>query len=114
MVTASRAEAWKAPSIYELIWETVRQIPKGKVATYGQVASEAGFPRQPRMVGYALHALPPRSGVPWHRVINAQGRISFPKGSTAHRKQRRLLKAEGVNFRGESLDLERHGWLSDL
>jgi methylated-DNA-protein-cysteine methyltransferase-like protein len=101
-------------STYELIWETVRQIPKGKVATYGQVASEAGFPRQPRMVGYALHALPPHSGVPWHRVINAQGRISFPKDSGAYKKQRRLLKAEGIGFEGEAVDLERFGWLSDL
>ena len=101
-------------STYELIWETVRQIPRGKVATYGQVASEAGFPRQPRMVGYALHALPPRSGVPWHRVINAQGRVSFPKNSAAYRKQRQLLRAEGILFHGESLDLERFGWLSDL
>ena len=101
-------------SSYELIWDIVRQIPKGKVATYGQVAAEAGFPRQPRMVGYALHVLPPHSGVPWHRVINAQGRISFPKDSVSHKKQRRLLKAEGVVFRGEVLDLEQFGWLSDL
>ena len=101
-------------SSYELIWDIVRQIPKGKVATYGHVAVEAGFPRQPRMVGYALHALPPHSGVPWHRVINAQGKISLPKDSAAHKKQRRLLKAEGVVFRGEVLDLEQFGWLSDL
>jgi methylated-DNA-protein-cysteine methyltransferase-like protein len=110
----SGAEKRTTLSTYELIWETVRQIPRGKVATYGQVASEAGFPRQPRMVGYALHALPPHSGVPWHRVINAQGRVSFPKNSAAYRKQRRLLNAEGVVFRGEALDLERFGWLSDL
>jgi methylated-DNA-protein-cysteine methyltransferase-like protein len=110
----SRVETHRPFSTYELIWETVRQIPKGKVATYGQVASEAGFPRQPRMVGYALHALPARSGVPWHRVINAQGRVSFPKGSAAYRKQRRLLRAEGVVFHGESVELERFGWLSDL
>ena len=104
----------KTASTYELIWETVRQIPRGKVATYGQVASEAGFPRQPRMAGYALHALPPHSGVPWHRVINAQGRISFPKDSAAYKKQRRLLKAEGVVFRGEAVDMVRFGWLSDI
>ncbi|MCX6133705.1 MAG: methylated-DNA--[protein]-cysteine S-methyltransferase [Ignavibacteriales bacterium] len=99
---------------YELIWETVRHVPKGKVATYGQIASEAGFPRQPRLVGYALHALPPRSGVPWHRVINAKGRVSFPKDNAAYKKQRRLLKAEGIVFRGEAVDMERYGWLSDL
>ncbi len=103
-----------ALSTYEIIWEIVRQIPKGKLATYGQVAAEAGFPGQPRMVGYALHALPHRSGVPWHRVINAQGKISFPKESAAYRKQRRLLKAEGMVFHGETLDLKNYGWLSGL
>jgi len=66
------------------------------------------------MVGYALHALPPHSGVPWQRVINAHGRISFPKGSAAYNRQRRLLKAEGVVFHGEAVDLLRFGWLSDL
>jgi methylated-DNA-protein-cysteine methyltransferase-like protein len=112
MISGARMK--RTLSTYELIRETVRQIPKGRVATYGQVASEAGYPGQPRMVGYALHALPPRSGVPWHRVINAQGRISFPKNSAAYRKQRRLLKAEGVVFRGELVDLGRFGWLSIL
>jgi len=104
----------KRLSTYELIWATVRQIPKGKVATYGQVASESGYPGQARMVGYALHALPARSGVPWHRVINANGRISFPKESAHYRRQRRILKGEGVHFRGERVDLERFGWLSDF
>jgi methylated-DNA-protein-cysteine methyltransferase-like protein len=101
-------------STYELIWETVRQIPRGKVATYGQVASEAGFPGQARMVGYALHALSGSQGVPWHRVINASGRISFPKGGEAYRRQRRLLRNEGIIFSKERLDLDRFGWLSDL
>lgn len=104
----------KKLSTYELIWETVRQIPRGQVATYGQVASESGFPRQPRMVGYALHALPPRSGVPWHRVINASGRVSFPKGSEHYTRQRRLLRGEGIEFRGERVDLERFGWMNNL
>jgi methylated-DNA-protein-cysteine methyltransferase-like protein len=99
---------------YELIWETVRQIPKGRVATYGQVASESGFPGQPRMIGYALHALPDSSDVPWHRVINARGRISFPKGSDAYKKQLHLLRSEGVLFLGGALDLDRFGWMSDL
>ncbi len=100
-------------STYEIIWNTVRQVPAGKVASYGQIASEAGFPRQPRMVGYALHALPARSGVPWHRVINAQGRISFPKGSPHYGKQQRLLRKEGVVFKGDKVDLSQFGWLND-
>ncbi len=98
---------------YEQIWEIVRQIPRGKVATYGQVASEAGFPGQARRVGYALHSLPDSSGVPWHRVINASGRISFPKGSEAYGRQRRLLRKEGIILSKEIIDLNRFGWLSD-
>jgi methylated-DNA-protein-cysteine methyltransferase-like protein len=101
----------KRLSSYEVIWETVRQIPKGKVATYGQVAKESGFPGHARLVGYALHSLPPNVGVPWQRVINSQGRISFPRGSSAHHRQRRLLRREGVLFDGDTIDLERFGWL---
>ena len=101
----------KQLSSYEMIWEIVRQIPEGKVATYGEVASESGFPGQARLVGYALHSLPPHTEVPWQRVINSQGRISFPRGSSAHRRQRRLLTGEGVIFQGDTIDLERFGWL---
>jgi methylated-DNA-protein-cysteine methyltransferase-like protein len=100
-------------STCELIRETVRQIPRGRVATYGQIASEAGFPGQARMVGYALHTLPIGSAVPWHRVINAQGRISFPKGTDAYRKQRHLLKSESVGFSRDVVDLDRFGWLTE-
>lgn len=110
----AKAPRGKLGSTYELILETVRQIPRGKVATYGQVASEAGFPGRARMVGYALHSLSGTSWVPWHRVINASGKISFPKGSDAYRRQRKLLRSEGVVFNNERLDLDRFGWLSDL
>ncbi|HTY37172.1 MAG TPA: methylated-DNA--[protein]-cysteine S-methyltransferase [Bacteroidota bacterium] len=96
---------------YELIWSMVSLVPRGRVATYGQIASEVGFPGQPRMVGYALHALPPRSGIPWHRIINSQGKISFPKESASYRRQRRLLRLEGVEFRRDVVDLDRFGWL---
>ena len=101
----------KQLSSYEIIWGMVRQIPKGKVATYGQVASESGFPGQARLVGYALHALPHHADVPWQRVINSQGRISFPPGSGASRRQRRLLTSEGVIFDGDKIRLERFGWM---
>jgi methylated-DNA-protein-cysteine methyltransferase-like protein len=90
----------------------VRRIPLGRVATYGQIAILAGFPRQPRLVGYALHALPRGTSVPWHRVINAQGRISARAGEPAGSlTQRLLLEAEGVAFdaRGR-ISLERFGW----
>jgi len=102
------------PGTYEIIWETVRLIPKGKVASYGQVAAESGLPGQPRLVGYALHALPPSSGVPWHRVINAQGKISFPPGSPAFSRQRHLLRSEGVVLEGGKIDLKRYGWLKKM
>ncbi len=98
-------------STYHLIWETVRQIPEGKVATYGEVAREAGLPGQARLVGYALHNLPSILGIPWHRVINAQGRISLPKASGDCQKQKRLLLKEGVAFVNEKIELKKFGWL---
>lgn len=89
----------------------VRRIPRGRVATYGQIARLAGLPRQPRLVGYTLHALAPGSDVPWHRVINAAGRISARTGDPeAGVRQRRLLRAEGVRFRDDQVSLERFLW----
>jgi methylated-DNA-protein-cysteine methyltransferase-like protein len=99
---------------YEVIWETVRQIPKGKVATYGEIADVNGLTGQARLVGYALHNLPHNSGIPWHRVINAQGRISFPKGSRSHTTQRKLLEKEGIVFRGEKIDFGKYRWLRQI
>ena len=96
---------------YEKIFRIVRRIPKGKVATYGQVAGLAGFPAQARLTGYALHSLKEGTDVPWYRVLNASGRISFPAGSDAEAVQRSLLEAEGVKFqKNGSVDLERFGW----
>ena len=83
---------------YERIYDVINGIPRGRVATYGQIADLAGIPGQPRRIGYALSALPSDSGVPWHRVINAQGRISFRSRSTHEKLQRRLLSQEGVVF----------------
>ncbi|HJZ11825.1 MAG TPA: MGMT family protein, partial [Acidobacteriota bacterium] len=83
-------------SRYEAIWKTICRIPYGKVATYGQIARLAGMEGQSRLVGYALHALKPDQAVPWHRVINAQGRISLVGPS--ERRQRKMLESEGVRF----------------
>jgi methylated-DNA-protein-cysteine methyltransferase-like protein len=83
---------------YEKIYEVVRRIPRGRVATYGQVAELAGLEGHARQAGYALHALPAKSNVPWHRVINARGEISLRRGSDASELQRLLLLAEGVQF----------------
>lgn len=92
------------------IHAVVLRIPPGCVATYGQVAAEAGFARRARLAGQALAATPPGLDLPWHRVVNAQGRISLPPGSPGHREQARRLQAEGVRFRGARIDLERFGW----
>ena len=81
---------------YAAIYAVVKRIPRGRVATYGQVASLAGMPGHARQVGYALHHLPDGSRVPWHRVINARGRISFHPSSMEWAVQRALLESEGV------------------
>lgn len=83
---------------YQRIYAVVRRIPPGRVATYGQVASLAGIPGHARQVGYALHALPERSTVPWHRVVNAHGRISLRSIPGAELVQQQLLAREGVRL----------------
>jgi methylated-DNA-protein-cysteine methyltransferase-like protein len=83
-------------SLHFRIHHVVSQIPRGRVATYGQIARLAGLQGQARLVGYALHALPPRTSIPWHRVVNAQGGISTPSGHDT--RQRRLLEREGIHF----------------
>ena len=83
---------------YARIYAVVRSIPRGRVATYGQVATLAGFPGRARQVGYALHALRDDSAVPWHRVVNARGAISLPASTGAALVQRLRLEREGVRF----------------
>ena len=98
-------------STHEKIFAVVRRIPRGRVATYGQIAALAGLARQPRLVGYALHTLPSSSTVPWHRVINARGMVSVRSDGTASLSQRLLLEREGVHFDGRGrVSLERHKW----
>jgi methylated-DNA-protein-cysteine methyltransferase-like protein len=95
---------------YEAVWEYVRRIPKGKVTTYGRIAQAIGLPGQARLVGYALHNLPHGSLIPWHRVVNILGKISFPPGSGNFSRQESLLKKEGILFSGGKIDLSRFGW----
>jgi methylated-DNA-protein-cysteine methyltransferase-like protein len=97
-------------SLYARIYAQVRRIPRGKVATYGQIAELAGLPNHARLVGYALHALGDE-GVPWQRVINARGQVSPRSVPDWAGLQRRLLEGEGVRFddRGR-IDLRRFGW----
>ncbi len=85
-------------SSYQIIWEVVRRIPPGQVATYGQIAALAGLAGHARQVGYAMHALPEASDVPWQRVINARGEVSPRSERGAEHYQRHLLEDEGVVF----------------
>lgn len=87
-----------AAGAYARIYAVVRRIPRGRVATYGQVAELAGLGGHARQVGYALHALPAGTGVPWHRVINAAGMVSRRAIPGAELTQRQLLEREGVGF----------------
>jgi methylated-DNA-protein-cysteine methyltransferase related protein len=101
------------PGTHHRIHDVVRRVPAGRVTTYGDIAVLAGFPGQARLVGYALHALPAHSAVPWHRVINARGGISVgrthPGGELV---QRRLLEEEGVIFdAGGRVSLSHYRWM---
>jgi len=83
---------------YARIYTVVRRIPRGRVATYGQIAELAGLPGHARQVGYALHALSEGSAVPWHRVVNAAGSCSLRSVPGAELTQRLLLEREGIRF----------------
>jgi methylated-DNA-protein-cysteine methyltransferase-like protein len=107
----SKDEADK-PSIAEQVWQVIALIPKGRVATYGQVADLAGLPGGARRVGRLLSHLPSGSRIPWHRVINASGGISLPEDSGGFARQQRLLKKEGVAFNASGrISLRRFRWL---
>jgi methylated-DNA-protein-cysteine methyltransferase-like protein len=96
---------------WDLFYRVIEQIPRGKVATYGQVAALAGLSRHARQVGYALNALEEGSEVPWHRVINAAGRVSARATPGWDGLQRQLLEAEGVAFDDlDRIDLSRFRW----
>lgn len=96
--------------LYERVYEVVSSVPRGRVATYGQVAEIVGR-CTPRLVGYAMASLPAGRHVPWHRVINGRGEISFARESEGYQVQRGMLEAEGVQFddRGK-VDLRVFGW----
>jgi methylated-DNA-protein-cysteine methyltransferase-like protein len=94
----------------EAIYLALMSVPAGKVISYGELASLAGLPGAARLVGTVLSRLPENTELPWHRVINAQGRISFPPDSPAHQQQRRRLVAEGVEMMNEKINLRIYGY----
>lgn len=98
-------------NVFDRLRDVVRDVPTGRVATYGQVSARV-IGTTPRMVGFALAGLPDGTDVPWHRIVNAAGRISLPEDSPSHAEQRRRLEAEGVRFSDAgAIDLDAHGWL---
>ena len=99
------------PSLDERIWLTVSAIPRGRIATYGDIARRAGLPGAARRVGAALRKLPRDTRVPWHRVVNASGKSSLPPGAQGEDRQRTRLAAEGVVLaRGGQKILARYRW----
>jgi methylated-DNA-protein-cysteine methyltransferase related protein len=112
MTVARRAGV---PEAVASIWRAVRTIPRGAVASYGEIARRAGVPGRARLVGYALRTAPAGLSLPWFRVTAAQGRIAFPKGSRLHQEQTRKLRREGVRVeRGRAIrprpDLDEMLW----
>ncbi len=101
-------------NFYERVYRLARQIPKGKVATYGQIAAMISTPRAARVVGFAMRALPQGSDVPWQRVINSQGRISIVNWRLTPADQARSLRTEGIEvieqYGDYWIDLDRYLW----
>ena len=94
--------------LFSRVYDLVRRIPRGRIISYGAIARALGMPRGARAVGWALSACP--SDVPWHRVVNAQGKISWRPGD-GYVRQRTLLRREGVRFsRAGRIDFEKFGW----
>jgi methylated-DNA-protein-cysteine methyltransferase-like protein len=105
------SESSRLSPSYRRIYAVIRRIPRGQVATYGQVASLAGLAGHARQVGYALHALGKGTRLPWHRVINAKGEVSRRRRPGEELSQRMLLEREGVRFDGRGrVALARLRW----
>lgn len=99
---------------YAQILHTIRLIPAGNVASYGQIADLAGLPGRARMVGRCLRESSPVPPVPWHRVLRADGKLAFPPGSDSYQQQRTRLVEEGVTVMNHRVPLKEFGWSPDL
>lgn len=100
----------KEKSTFEKIYDEVKQIPKGQVASYGQIAALAGNRRWARVVGYALHVNPDPEHIPCHRVVTKDGKLSAAFAFGGSNRQEELLTAEGVTFLDGHVDMDRHQW----
>ena len=111
----SKLTAMPVNESYRKIWQQAALIPAGQVASYGQLARLAGLPRRAaRMVGRALGAAPAEMQLPWHRVVNAQGKISIPKEGKGFDRQCTLLEQEGIEVRDGQLDMDKYRWEPSL
>ena len=95
---------------YKSVWKVVSEIPSGHVLTYGEVARLSGMPRAARRVSQALRRAPRNLNLPWHRVINSQGKISFPEDSNGWMRQKDKLEKEGVVFLKGKINLDQFGY----
>jgi methylated-DNA-protein-cysteine methyltransferase-like protein len=93
---------------WDRVYRIVKQIPRGRVTTYGAIAKAIREPGGARVVGYAMSATPAGRGIPWHRVLSAGGKIRMPEPHAA--KQRRLLASEGIEVGLHSIDMKIYGW----
>ena len=96
------------------IWKTVVAVPKGKVASYGQIADLAGLPGRARLVGKALGQAPKNMELPWYRILRSSGQLAFEKGSANALKQKGLLQEEEVVVLNNRVKLKQFGWQPDL
>jgi methylated-DNA-protein-cysteine methyltransferase-like protein len=99
---------------HRAIREVIAGIPRGRVASYGEIAARAGLPRRARLVGLVLRQADDQAGLPWHRVLHSDGTLAFAPRSRAFNEQKRRLAAEGVILKGRRVDLARFGWQRDL
>lgn len=108
-VSNSDFNSWK-----KSVWQVVQGIPRGHVLTYGEVARLAGKSRWARRVSQAMRRKPNGVSLPWHRVVNAQGKISFPEDSQGYQEQKDRLEQEGVVFLDGKIDLDKFGYQGAL
>jgi methylated-DNA-protein-cysteine methyltransferase-like protein len=110
MVNTNEQTKVEFGSWVKAVWQVVKGIPRGCVLTYGEVARLAGAGGSARRVSQALRRAPGGMNLPWHRVINSQGKISFPVDSDGYRRQKGLLENEGVVFLQGKTDLKKFGY----